>query len=66
MSSFITARNGTYYEYPNAFVPSRWHSEQFKKQLPRYAYFRRPARAGPTEQPARLRLINLTLVRDAW
>jgi cytochrome P450 len=39
MSSFITARNGTYYEYPKAFVPSRWHSEQFKKQLPRYAYF---------------------------
>jgi cytochrome P450 len=39
MSSFLTARNGAYYEHPKAFVPSRWHNEPFIKQLPRYAYF---------------------------
>lgn len=39
MSSFITARNNAYYEYPKAFAPSRWQSQQFRTQLPRYAYF---------------------------
>jgi cytochrome P450 len=39
MSSFITARNGAYYQHPKAFVPSRWQSGQLERQLPRYAYF---------------------------
>jgi cytochrome P450 len=39
ISPFITGRDRTYYHNPRAFVPSRWHNREFKKQLPRYAYF---------------------------
>jgi cytochrome P450 len=39
MSSFITGRASEYFEYPRAFLPSRWYNPDFKKQLPSYAYF---------------------------
>lgn len=38
LSQWVTHRDDRFYQAPGQFKPSRW-SEEFKRELPRYAYF---------------------------
>jgi cytochrome P450 len=44
LSQYAMHRDPRWYDQPDAFIPSRW-SEEFKAQLPKYAYF--PFGGGP-------------------
>lgn len=46
MFQWVTQRDPRYFEQPNEFIPERW-TEEFTKQLPRYAYF--PFGGGPRQ-----------------
>jgi cytochrome P450 len=69
LSSFITGRDGRFFEQPRSFLPERWVSPAFRKQLPAYAYF--PFGAGSRRclgqhlATLEVSLLTAMLVREA-
>jgi cytochrome P450 len=69
LSSFITGRDGRLFEQPRSFLPDRWASPAFRKQLPAYAYF--PFGAGSRRclgqylATLEVNLLTAMLIREA-